>query len=300
MRHVSVVVSKSELPNLLEYAGSRKLFHLTQVEDHELPVGAGRYKATELTAKASTVKNRVASLTSTLQIGDAKPESLEAQVDNLDELAKFLEDETLRLEHDVRRIEEEQGKLQTEKEQATELSRFLSGLENVGVSLDSLAGEGFLSSLAGEASVDSIESVQTELDRITYGNLIFAITNTAGKTQTFLAVFPSAFQEDAKQTITALGAKLGPPWTDLPANPKEAKKTIDQRLAELDQATEKLAEAKSNLARDQGPRIFSLTVLSDIFDARTRALAGSSETESTVLLQAWTPERRIKQVAEEL
>ncbi len=300
MRHVSIVVAKDELPNLLEYAGSRRLFHLTEVEDHELPDGAARYKAIELAAKSSTIKNRLAGLTSTLQTGDVEPESLQAPVDNLEKLAIFLEDETLKLEREVRRIEDEQGKLQTEREQAAELSRFLSGLENVGVSLDSLAGGGFLSSLAGEASAESIGSLQRELDQITYGNLIFAVTNASGKAQTFLAIFPSAFQEDAKQAVTALGAKLGPPWTDLPANPKEAKETIDRKLSDLDAALKKLADAKNSLAKGQGPEIKSLAVLSDIFDSRTKALAGSSETESTVLLQAWTPQRRIKEVAEEL
>jgi V/A-type H+/Na+-transporting ATPase subunit I len=300
MVHVSIVVAKDELPNLLKYAGSKQLFHLTEVEDDHLPDGAARYKAIELAAKSSTVKNRLASLTTALQIGDVKPGSLEAPVDNLGKLAVFLEDETLKLEHEVRQIDDEQGKLQTEKEQAAELSRFLSGLENVGVSLDSLAGAGFLSSLAGESSADSIGALQRELDQITYGNLIFAITNTSAKTQTFLAIFPNAFQEDAKQAVTALGAKLGPPWTDLPANPKEAKETIDLKLSELENGSKKLAEAKNNLAKNHGPEIKSLTVLSDIFDARTKALAGSSETESTVLLQAWTPERKIKEVAEEL
>src|SRR5207247_10669142 len=196
MRHVSILVVKDQLPNLLSYAGSKKLFHLTEVEDNGLPGGARRYQALELLAKASTVKNRIASLTTALQTGESRIESLKVPVDNLEELANFLDDETLKLEHSVRQIDDEQGKLQTEKEQTAELSRFLSGLENVGVSLDGIAGSGFLTNLAGEASTESIGSVQRELDQITYGNLIFAITNTSEKNQTFLDMLPSAFQED--------------------------------------------------------------------------------------------------------
>src|SRR5207245_6392553 len=125
----------------------------------------------------------------------------------------------------VREREGAEGKLQTAKEQSSELSRFLSGLENVGVSLDAIAGRGFLTSLVGEAGLETIPTLQKDLDRITQGNLIFAITNTSEETQTFLALFPAPFQDDAKQMPTALGAKLAPPRTGLPSDPKRAKET---------------------------------------------------------------------------
>ena len=163
MRHVSILVVKDQLPNLLSYAGSKKLFHLTEVEDNGLPEGARRYQGLELLAKASTVKNRIASLTTALQTGESRIESLKAPVDNLEELANFLDDETLKLEHSVRQIDDEQGKIQTEKEQTSELSRFLSGLEKVGVSLDAIAGSGFLTSLAGEAITETIPRCRESL-----------------------------------------------------------------------------------------------------------------------------------------
>ena len=300
MRHVSILVAKDQLPNLLSYAGSKKLFHLTEVEDTGLPEGATRYQAMELLAKASTVKNRITTLTTALDLGDSTVETLKAPVNNLEELARFLDDETLKLEHTVRQIEDEQGRLQTEKEQASELSRFLSGLENVGVSLDAIAGSGFLTSLAGEASTESIPSVQRELDQITYGNLIFAITNTSEKSQTFLAIFPSVFQDDARQAVTALGAKPGPPWTDLPSDPKEAKEVIDLKLSDLDNSSKELVDKETSLAKDEGPRVKSLATLSEILDLRTKALAGSTATEATVLLQAWVPERNTNELGEGL
>src|SRR5947199_8996642 len=274
MRHVSILVVKDQLPNLLLYARSKKLFHLTEVEDNGLPEGARRYQGLELLAKASTVKNRIASLTTALQTGESRIESLKAPVDNLEELANFLDDETLKLEHSVQQIDDEQGKIQTEKEQTSELSRFLSGLEKVGVSLDAIVGSGFLTSLAGEAITETIPSVQRELDLITYGNLIFAITNTAGKSQTFLAIFPSVFQDDAKQAVTALGAKPGPPWTGLPPDPNNAKEVIDSRLLDLEKVSKELDEKKAGLAKEKGPRIKSLATLSEILDLRTKALSG--------------------------
>ncbi|TMI25156.1 hypothetical protein E6H24_05510 [Candidatus Bathyarchaeota archaeon] len=98
MRHVSILVAKDQLPNLLSYAGSKKLFHLTEVEDTGLPEGATRYQAMELLAKASTVKNRITTLTTALDLGDSTVETLKAPVNNLEELARFLDDETLKLE----------------------------------------------------------------------------------------------------------------------------------------------------------------------------------------------------------
>src|SRR5437899_12913377 len=137
--------------------------------------------------------------TTSLISAEVTNDNLDAPVNNIEALTRFLDEETGKLEHSVRELESAEGKLQTEKEQASELSRFLSGLENVGVSLDAIAGRGFLTSLVGEVGPETIPILQKDLDRITQGNLIFAITNTSEKTQTFLAIFTAGFQEDAKQ-----------------------------------------------------------------------------------------------------
>src|SRR5467141_4327299 len=234
MQQVSIIVAKDQLPNLLAYAGSKRLFRLTEIEDDNIPEGAKRYEALELQAKSSTIKNRITTLTTALKVNEATPEKLKAPVNNIDALTRFLDNETVNLEHSVRQLEDAEGKLQTDKEQASELSRFISGLENVGVSLDAIAGRGFLTSLVGEASLETVSSLQKELDQITHGDLIFAITNTSEETQTFLALFPTAFQDNAKQATTALGARIGPPWTGLPSDPKKAKEAIDLQLANID------------------------------------------------------------------
>ncbi len=294
MRHASIIVAKEQLTNLLAFAGTKKLFHLVEVADEKLPEGAQRYDAAQLLARSSTVKNRISTITAALPLGEASPERIEAPLSNLESLSKFLDDETAKLEQSVRQLENSEGKLQHEREQTSELSRFLSGLQNVGVSLDAIAGGGFLAGLAGEVSQDSIASVQKELDEITYGNLIFAITNSSEKTQTFLAIFPDAFREDAKQAITAIGAKLAPPWADLPSDPKMAKEEVDSRLGDIESSSKGLEHQKESIAKEYGPRIKTLAALSEIFDARTKALAGSSTTESTTLLEAWVPKNQVQ------
>jgi len=300
MRHVSILVAKDQLPSLLAYAGSKKLFHLTEVDVDKLPEGSERYQADELVSKASVIKARVATLTAALHIGDISPLNLKAPLDNLQELATFLNDETLRIERTIRQIDESRGKIQTENEEASELSRFLSGLEGVGVSLDALAGSGFLTSLSGEAPSESISSVQRELDQVTSGNLIFAITGTYEKNQTFLAILPNNFREDAKRIVAALGAKLGAPLTGLPSDPKKAREAIDLQLSQLESESRRLDEDEKRLAKDEGARIKSFALLSEILDARTKALADSSSTQATVLMQAWMPERSLKDIEIEL
>src|SRR5207245_4214154 len=265
-----------------------------------MPEGAKRYEALELQAKSSTIRSRLTILTTALNVSEVTFENLDAPVNNIEALTRFLDEETGKLEHSVRELESAEGKLQTEKEQASELSRFLSGLENVGVSLDAIAGRGFLTSLVGEVGPETIPTLQKDLDRITQGNLIFAITNTSEEHQTFLANFPAAFQGEAKQVTTALGAKLGPPWTGLPSDPKRAKETIDLQLANLEKESKNLEETRARIAKENGPRIKALAILSEILEARTKALGGTSSTESTVLFQAWIPTTQIKSVAEDL
>jgi len=298
MHQVSIIVAKDQLTNLLAFAGTKKLFHLVRVTDEKLPDGAQHFDAAQLLARSSTFKNRIAALTTSLPISESTPERVEAPLNSMDSLSKFLDEETAKLEQSVRQLESAEGKLQTEREQTIELSRFLSGLQNVGVSLDAIAGEGFLASLAGETGQESIPSLQRELDEITYGNLIFAIINTSEKTQTFLAIFPEAFEGDAKQAITAMGAKLSPPWVDLPSDPKKAKQAVDSRLGEIEGSSKELEHQRESLAKEYGPRIKTLTILSEIFDARTKAVAGSSTTESSTLLQAWVPKNEVQTLVE--
>src|SRR6266705_923130 len=299
MQQVSIIVAKDQLPNLLGYVGAKRLCDLTEIEDNTIPEGAKRYQALELQAKSSTIKSRLTTLNTALKVSESTLENLDAPV-NIEALTRFLDEETGKLEHSARELEGAEGKLQTEKEQASELSRFLSGLENVGVSLDAIAGRGFLTSLVGEAGPETIPTLQKDLDRITQGNLIFAITNTSEETQTFLAIVPAAFQGEAKQVTTALGAKLGPPWTGLPSDPKRAKETIDLQLANLEKESKNLEETRARIAKENGPRIKALAILSEILEARTKALGGSSSTESTVLLQAWIPKAQVRAVAEDV
>ncbi|HEX4919413.1 MAG TPA: hypothetical protein VFV92_01570, partial [Candidatus Bathyarchaeia archaeon] len=276
MQQVSIVVAKDQIPNLLAYAGSKKLLHLTEIEDEGIPEGSTRYETTDLALRASAAKNRITTLSSTLEIGDLQPEKIKAPIDNLDELARFLDEETLGLEKSVREIDDEQGKLQTEKERTTELSKLVSGLETLGVSLDEISGSGLLSSLVGEAPIESIPPIQKELENITSGNVVFAIANAGENSQTFIAIFQNDYLEDAKRAIAAFGAKPSPPWRDLPSDPKKASAAIGDRLTSVEEKLRDLEAKKTTLANEKGATIRSLAVLSEILDARAKALGGSS------------------------
>src|SRR5437016_7442471 len=84
MQQVSIIVAKDQLPNLLGYAGSKRLFHLTEIEDDSIPEGAKRYEALELQAKSSTIKSRLTTLTTSLKVSESTFENLDAPVNNID------------------------------------------------------------------------------------------------------------------------------------------------------------------------------------------------------------------------
>ena len=149
--------------------------------------------------------------------------------------------------------------------------------------------------LAGEAPRESIKSVQKDLSLVTYGHLIFVATGSADKTQTFLAVFPSAFQEEARQTATSLGSRLEPSWTELPTDPSLARTKIDLKLQELEETSKQLDQERESLKKTFGARVKTLNLLSELLEVRARALAGSSTTAATYMFQAWVPEDRIQQ-----
>src|SRR5207245_10149250 len=98
------------------YAGSKKLFHLTESEDDKIHEGAKRYEALELQAKSSTIKNRITTLTVALKVNEATPENLDAPVNSIDALTQFLDEETVKLEHSVRQLEDAVVKLKHENE----------------------------------------------------------------------------------------------------------------------------------------------------------------------------------------
>ena len=299
MRQVNIIVAKDQLPNLLSYAGKEEVIHLITIEDETLPEGAALSEATSLLSKSATIKNRISALNSTLKPLKGHSEKIAAPVHNIDELALFLDQETSKLEGSVRELEESQGKLLSEKERTSELSRFLSGLEAVGMPLGAIGSSGFLVTLAGECPKESTASVQKDLDELTYGNLIFAITNTSERTQTFLGIFPKAFEDDAKQAATALGAKVEQPWSDLPPDPKDAKAATDARLEEIDDSTKKVDSQREALTKEYGPRLRTLENLSEILEARSKAVSNSSTTESTYMLRGWVAESTIPKLKED-
>ena len=297
MRQLSIIVPKAQLHNLLSYAGQDRSLHLVDVPKEKLPEGASSYEATGLLAEASSLKNRLAGLNSALAYASSSSEKLEAPLGSLEELASFLDKEASAIEQAVRQHEDAQGKLVAEQERLQEISRFLTGLEQVGVNIDT-AERGFAAILAGEAPRENFQAVRRAIDTITYGNAIFAETGSGDKTRTFLAVFPNAFLEEARQASTSLGAKLEPSMTDLPSSPAEAKNSVKQKLDEVGLSSGRLSAEWKSYAQESGPRVRGLNTMTELFEARAKALAGASTTQSTVMLRAWVPVDRVQQFSE--
>jgi V/A-type H+-transporting ATPase subunit I len=295
MRQLSIIVPKEQLHNILTFASHDKSLHLTEVPTKDLPEGASKYEATSILARSSTLRNRVSILSSTLGVSDLDWANVQAPMDSPEGLADYIDKDTSELEQALRQHEDSVGKLEAEREKTKELSRFLSGLEGAGVSLEAFGGKGFVAMLAGEAPRESIKSVQKDLSLVTYGNLIFAVTGSSDKTQTFLAVFPSAFQEEARQTATSLGSRLEPSWTELPTDPSLARTKIDLKLQALEESSKQLDQERESLKKTFGARVKTLNLLSELLEVRARALAGSSTTVATYMFQAWVPEDCIQQ-----
>lgn len=298
MLNVDIIVAKDQLPNLLSFAGREQTIHFLTVEDEQPPPGASPFEGANLLSKSTTVRNRVSSLVSALEPVEVQAERIDAPVHDIEKLASFLDAETSKIEGTVRELEESQGKLLADKERNSELLRFLSGLEAVGVPLDAIGTSGFLVTLTGDCPKESTTSVQRDLDELTYGNLIFAITHSSERSETFLAIFPSTFKENAAQIATGLGAKVQEPWADLPRDPGKAKDQVDTRLREIEDAEKQLSIKRESLAKELGPRVKALGAFAELLESRSRAIAGTNTTESTFLLNAWIPAGKTQQLSE--
>ncbi len=298
MSQLSILLPKDQLNNFLTFAGQEELLHILSVQEKSLPSGADRYDTTDLVARSTAIRNRLSSLGSVFGNTDSLPEKLLGPVEELETLADFLDKQTAALEQLTRQVEESAAKLQAELGRGQELARFVGGLESMGISLNAIGGGAFLTMLAGEIARGSVQLLQTALDGITYGNLVFATTSSSETTQTFIAIVPSPFEEEARQAITAVGNNLESSWADLPNDPVQARKVIDNRLKQTQDATKQLEDDRKARVKELGPRWKALTVLSEILEIRVRALSGSSATESTCMLQAWVPEDKVQQLTD--
>jgi vacuolar-type H+-ATPase subunit I/STV1 len=242
MERVDVIVAKDQLTNFLEFAGKNHIFHQIEIVQSNIPQGVTPIDAVDLLAKAGNLRNRSSTLINTLRIGAVPAEQLSVPTNDLDSLEKFVDDQLHIIEQPVRDLEHEEAKVQESKQSNQELARFLSGLESVGVSLESLGEGGFLAGLHGETSEDAVQQLQNELDKLTNGDTIFVITKTVDEVASFIAIFPARFEQQARQLVTATGAKLGPPFTQIPGRPDEAKKSVDEKLRELEEGTKRLEE----------------------------------------------------------
>src|SRR2546426_1473275 len=210
MRRVTVIVSKDQLTNFLSYAGQEGVLHFVTVPDKQVPTGTIPFETSSLVARLATVRNRLTTIATLMRDSHAEPELNNISSQSVESLADYLDKEALNLERSVKQLEARQEKLQEERGRDVQLSRLLSGLEKLGVRLSTIGGTGFTTILAGEALRDSVESIRMELDRVSYGNAIFAITNSSDEAESFFAILPSAFQDEAKQALAALGARLEP------------------------------------------------------------------------------------------
>ena len=292
MRRVTVIVSKDQLTNFLSYAGQEGLLHFVTVPDKQVPTGTIPFETSLLVARLAAVRNRLTTIAPLMRDSHAEPELNNISSQSVESLAEYLDKEALNLERSVKQLEARQEKLQEERGRNVQLSRLLSGLEKLGVRLSTVGGTGFTTILAGEAPRDSVESIRMELDRVSYGNAIFAITNTSDEAESFFAILPSAFQDEAKQALAALGARLEPGLAQLPPDPSEAKKQVEQRLEEIRLGEKELETDRVQLTKEYGPRYASLLMMFEILEVRAKALSTALATQSTVLLDAWVPEER--------
>ncbi len=298
MRQLSIIVPKEQLHNFLSYASQKRMLHLIDFPNNNLPDGAEKRDSSNLLALSTGIRNRLLSLGSTFEEAPVPLEKVDAPVEDLDALADFLDRETARIEHSVRELEDSLAKLQGERERILELNRFLDGLAKVGVPLDTVGEKGFLAMLAGEASREAIQDVQRAIEEATYANSIFVITSSSERAHTFLCIFPAAFLEEARQSVSALGVKLEPSLADLPSDPLEAKESTSSRLSELEQSTKVLENQREELNKKHPSMIKALTLLAEVLEVRARALGGSACTQSTCVLRAWIPEDQASGFAE--
>src|SRR5207245_1736779 len=292
MRRVTVIVSKDQLTNFLSYAGQEGLLHFVTVPDKQVPTGTIQFETSSLVARLAAVRNRLTTIAPLMRDSHAEPELNNTSSQSVESLAEYLDKEALNLERSVKQLEARQEKLQEERGRNVQLSRLLSGLEELGVRLSTIGGTGFTTILAGEAPRDSVESIRMELDRLSYGNTIFAITSASDEVGAFFAILPSAFQDEAKQALAALGARLEPGLAQLPPDPSEAKKQVEQRLEEIRLGEKELETDRVQLTKEYGPRYASLVLMFEILEVRAKALSNALATQSTVLLDAWVPEER--------
>lgn len=293
MRRVTVIVTKDQLTNFLSYAGHESLLHLVTVPEKQVPPGTSPFETTSIVARSATIRNRLTTIAPVLSDPTVTPGMSNVPVQSVERLAEHLDKEALSLEQAVKQLEARHEKLQEERERYIQLSRLLTGLERLGVRLSTTSGSGFTAILAGESLRESIDNIRIELDRLSYGNAIFAITGTSDETEAFFAILPSAFQDEAKQALVTLGARLESGLAELPPDPSEARKQVEKKLEEIRESEKQLENDKIQSAKENGPRYASLAIMSEILEVRAKALSNALTTQSTVLLDAWVPEGRL-------
>ena len=292
MRRVTVIVSKDQLTHFLSYVGQEGLLHLITAPEKQIPAGASPFETASIVARSAAIRNRLATIAPLMRGARGVPEPGEVAGQSIEGLADYLDKEASSMEQVVKILEARREKLTGEKEQYIQLSRLFAGLEKLGVRLNTTTSSGFTTVLIGEAPRESVEGIRAELDRLSYGNAILAITSTSDETEAFFAILPSAFQDEARQILAALGAKLELGLAEFPSDPSVARKQVEQTLEEVREGEKGLEAERLRLTKENGQRYASLARMSEILEVRAKALSSSLATQSTVLLDAWVPEAK--------
>src|SRR5438445_12567816 len=140
MRIGTVIVAKDQLTNFLSYAGQEGVLHFVTVPDKQVPTGTIPFETSSLVARLAAVRNRLTTIAPLMRDSHAEPELNNTSSQSVGSLAEYLDKEALNLEGSVKQLEALQANLKEQKGRNVQLSRLLSGLEELAVRLSTLGG----------------------------------------------------------------------------------------------------------------------------------------------------------------
>lgn len=270
-------------------------------------------KATAYTGKISSLQMKTAGIIDFLKSAERKEESMlksilsminpkvpeKREVEQLDapDLIEHTENLLQDVEGKTKSIEEKIAQLDTEKNENVNALSVANKLKCFDIDFSDIKDSRYISAIAGKIPAQAFEEFKKEVEAVTDKIVISEHSEDKGDYKTIIVVTLKEFGSEISSLLRKHEFELYD-ISVLYGKPDAIIKNSEPRLNEIDNEKNQLMDKLADIAEKWVDDLLVLKEQLEIGKDRNEIFSSFGETEKTLMLEAWVPEKKLEKAVE--